>query len=138
MKTFSFYHKKSGDVHPQRFMTTNDEPGVLERNTPADHVPIEGELSHLCHYVDPHTRTVGEFTPDPPSDEHLWNAADRRFDLKPEVLAKQRARQAALAQIWALEAHQHRAVREFLLGHGGADRLAEIDSQISALRSALT
>ncbi len=43
-----------------------------------------------------------------------------------------------LAQIVALEAHQHRAVREAMLGHSGAsDHLAKLDAEIAALRSEL-
>jgi len=43
-----------------------------------------------------------------------------------------------LAQIVALEAHQHRAIREAMLGHSGAsDHLANLDAEIAALRSKL-
>lgn len=43
-----------------------------------------------------------------------------------------------LAQIVALEAHQHRAVREAMLGHSGAsDHIARLDAEIAALRSKL-
>lgn len=43
-----------------------------------------------------------------------------------------------LAEIVALEARQHRAMREALLGHSGAgDFLADLDAKITALRSKL-
>lgn len=43
-----------------------------------------------------------------------------------------------LAQIVALEARQHRSIREALLGHSGAsDHLANLDAEIAALRTRL-
>lgn len=43
-----------------------------------------------------------------------------------------------LAEVVALEAHQHRAIREAILGYSGAsDHLANLDVRIAALRSKL-
>jgi DNA-binding transcriptional regulator YdaS (Cro superfamily) len=43
-----------------------------------------------------------------------------------------------LAQIVALETHQHRAIREAMLGRSGAtDHLARLDAEIAALRTML-
>jgi len=63
---------------------------------------------------------------EPPSPS--LNAAAARDPLNAHILA----------QIVALEAHQHRAIREAMLGHSGAsDHLANLDAEIAALRSKL-
>jgi hypothetical protein len=154
MKTVSFFHKDTGALHSNQLICSDDS--VVAMNTPADHIAIDGHFDHLSKRVDVanpefvdvyvnRTKTdtpakalrykVVDYVPPSPSDDHEWNSETKRWVIKAEVIAKAQAKAAALAQIAALEAKGVRAGREMQLGvAGAAERLADIDKQIAALR----
>jgi hypothetical protein len=115
-------------------------PDDLVRNTPPGCAAIEGKFDAGSQRVDLQTGEVVDYRPDPPDADHEWNDAARRWTLRPEIAAARRARVNAIAQIESLEARQARPMRELALNPDNAraaDVLAEIESQISVLRSQL-
>jgi len=116
MKDFSFYDPVTGELTGEHF-SSSDPMGVALNVTEA-RPAVEGRHDHKTHRVDLKSMQIVPHTEAPPP-----HPVDVRYDL--------------LAQIAALEAKQHRAVREFLLGKGGADRLREMDDAIAAIRTSL-
>lgn len=137
-RVVSFYHCTTGIFHPRHVMCTDLETITL--NTPPDHIPIEGDhFDPLTQRVDVETGRIVDQLPPPPSPDHEWNAASRRWQLKPEVLARQLAQRNALARIKQLENKAQRALREHVLNKPGAtERLTSIDQEIAQLRTILT
>lgn len=135
MRHVTFFHKETGLLHHVSVLVSDDAAVAL--NTPHDHIaidhPPEGILDRLSQRVDVTTGEVVAYQPPRPSNNHEWDERSKRW--KPSEAS--RARVAALAQIRMLEANQSRAIREFLLGRGSADRLREIDDQIGELRKLL-
>jgi hypothetical protein len=116
-----FYHAKTGELMPHVFMTSDER--TLALNTPAGHKAIDVGDETLS----PQTHTIDVGTGQPIA----------RSAPLPDPRAAARATAAAHAEIERLEHGQARAVREFLLGRGGADRLQEIDAAIAAERAKL-
>ena len=137
MLVVSFYHCETGIFNGRHLMVS--DPSMIPLNTPPDHIAIEGDhYDPLTQRVDVATGKVVDHIPPQPSADHEWNSISRRWQLRPEITAKQQARQAALGRITELELKALRALREHALGKPGAHaRLAAIDTEISALREAL-
>jgi hypothetical protein len=137
MLVVSFYHRETGIFNGRHLMVS--DPSMIPLNTPLDHIAIEGDYyDPLTQRVDVATGKVVDHIPPGPSEDHEWNSISRRWQLRPEITAKQQARQAALGRITELELKALRALREHALGKPGAhERLAAIDTEISALREAL-
>jgi hypothetical protein len=137
MRVVSFYHRETGVFNGRHLMVS--DPALIPLNTPPDHIAIEGDhYDPLTQRVDVATGKVIDHIPPPPSAEHEWNSISRRWQLKPEVTARQKARESALARITALELKALRALREHALGKPGAhERLSSIDNEISQLRDVL-
>jgi len=137
VKMVSFYHRETGLFHPMN-LTVSDE-SVIALNTPPDHLVIDGVHDRLSQRVDLVTGAVVDYQPPAPGADHEWDEITKRWKLNAAVVAREAAHFSAMARIIALEARQHRAVRELALGHDGAkQRLQAIDDEISALRSALS
>lgn len=67
-----------------------------------------------------------------------WNASIRRWQMKPELVAKEEACRVALEPIRHLELKALRALRQHALGQATAiDRLKSIDDEIAQLRATL-
>lgn len=116
MKTYSFYHRETGRVHPTVVSTSMDDPP----DAPTDHVVFEGRADHKRHRVD---LTTGELV----EDREL---AAAHADLHRNSTIK--------AQIESLERQQPRAVREAILGDQAAvERLRALDDRIATLRDIL-
>lgn len=136
MKMFSFWHTDTGLFNGQTFATTNNDAVAL--NTPADHIAIEGAHDHLSQRVDITTGQVIDYQPPAPSPDYEWNIDTKRWQLSAAAQSKIDNHNSALAQILELEAKGARAMRELALGATGVQqRLADIDTQITALRSNL-
>jgi hypothetical protein len=137
MRVIWFYHKDTGLFHGRNLMT--DDSQLIAPNTPADYIAIEGDhFDLLSQRVDVATGLVVDRLPPQPSSDHEWNAAIRRWQLKPEVVAIEDARRNALERIRFLELKALRALREHALGHAAAIvRLKTIDDEIAQLRAAL-
>jgi hypothetical protein len=74
--------------------------------------------------------------PPQPSENHEWNSSIRRWQLKPEIAAREQAQQTALERIKYLELKALRALREHALGQVAAtQRLKAIDDEIVQLRT---
>jgi len=130
---YSFYHKVTGLFAEHVYSAC--EP-LLDLNTPADHVAIEGSFDPLSQKVDIATGQVIAYQPPAPSADHAWQADVKRWRLLPEVAERQEARRTTLTKIRELEASQGRAVREMLLT-GDRTKLVEIDTEIAKLRALL-
>jgi hypothetical protein len=115
------------------------DPELIPLNTPPDHIPIEGDhYDPMTQRVDVATGKVIDHIPPKPSDDYEWNGISRRWELRPEITARQQARKAALGRITELELKALRALREHALGKPGAhERLSAIDTEISDLRALL-
>jgi hypothetical protein len=137
MKVIWFYHKDTGLFHGRHLMT--DDPNLVAPNTPSDHIAIEGDhFDALSQRIDVATGMVIDRLPPQPSPEHEWNTGARRWQLKPDVLAIQNARQNALERIRILELKALRALREHALGQAAAiERLKTIEDEIAQLRTVL-
>jgi len=141
MKHFHFFHAETGVIHPDA-LAINASVGVEEAalaNCPAGHKPIAGNFDHLSQRVDIESGTVVDHQPPQPSPDHEWHSATKRWRLSEAATARREARTRAVEKIAALEAAQHRAVRELLLElvpeHPGLRRLREIEAEIAALRN---
>jgi hypothetical protein len=137
MRVVSFYHRETGLFNGRHLMVS--DPALIPLNTPPDHIAIEGDhYDPLTQRVDVASGLVVDHLPPKPSEDHEWSSTSRRWQLRPEVTAKQKARSDALARITELELKALRALREHALGKAGAhDRLSSIDSEISTLREVL-
>jgi hypothetical protein len=96
-----------------------------------------GRFDHLSQRVDITVdgHPVTDWQPPQPSLEHEWDPAAKRWTLSAAAQERQVTRAQALEQIAALEAAQHRPIREAALGIPGAlERVREIDVQVAALR----
>jgi hypothetical protein len=137
MRVVSFYHKVSGLFHARHLMSSDAKSITL--NTPSDHIAIDGDhFDRLSQRIDIKTGKVVDLLPPQPSDDHEWNGTDRRWQLKPEVVAREETRRHALLRITQLEMSGVRSLRELALGEAkAADRLKALDTEIAALRKSL-
>jgi hypothetical protein len=137
MRVVSFYHKVTGMFHARHLMASDDNAITL--NTPRDHIALDGDhFDRLSQRMDIKTGKVVDQVPAQPSVDHEWNATDRRWQVKPEVLAKEETRRHAMLRISQLEQSGIRSLRELALGEAKAtDRLKALDMQIAELRKAL-
>jgi hypothetical protein len=137
MRVVSFYHKVTGLFHARHLMSSDAK--AIVRNTPHDHIALDGDhFDRLSQRIDIETGKVIDQLPEQPSVEHEWNATDRRWQLKPEVVAREEARRHAIQRISQLELSGIRSLRELALGEAkAADRLKALDSEIAALRKSL-
>jgi hypothetical protein len=95
MRVVSFYHRETGMFNGRHLMVS--DPAMIPLNTPPDHIAIEGDhYDPLTQRVDIATGKVIDHLPPQPSPDHEWSAISRRWQLRPEVTAKQQARTAAL------------------------------------------
>jgi hypothetical protein len=138
MRVVSFYHKVTGMFHPRHLMSSDARSIVL--NTPRDHIAMDGDhFDRLSQRVDIKTGKVVDQLPEQPSADHEWNATDRRWQLKPEVVAKEDTRRNAILRIKQLELAGLRSLRELALGEvKAADRLKALDNEIATLRKSLS
>lgn len=134
MKTHSFYDPATGIFTGRQFSTSLADPdahaAALIANTPADHAHIEGAYDCLSQRVV--DGQVVEYQPPPPSADHEWNAATKRWQL---TAAAQKRHGDAL-QARALEGQQHSLVRRLALNPNDADaraRLQALHDQITLL-----
>jgi hypothetical protein len=96
-------------------LTENSD--LIAPNTPRDHIAIEGDnFDLLSQRVGVATGLVVDRLPPQPSPDHEWNAAIRRWQLGPEVVAIEEARRNALERIRFPELEALRALRERALG----------------------
>ena len=137
MRVVSFYHKVSGLFHARHLMSSDAKSIAL--NTPRDHIAIDGDhYDRLSQRIDIKTGNVVDKLPAQPSDDHEWNATDRRWQVKPEVVAREQTRRNAILRISQLEMSGLRSLRELALGEAkAADRLKALDSEIATLRKTL-
>jgi hypothetical protein len=137
MRVVSFYHKVTGRFHARHLMSSDAKSIVL--NTPLDHIAMDGDhFDRLSQRVDVKTGKVIDQLPAQPSADHEWNATDRRWQIKPEVVAKEETRRNAILRIKQLELAGLRSLRELALGEAkAADRLRALDTEIASLRDSL-
>jgi hypothetical protein len=137
-RVVSFYHKVSGLFHARHLMSSDAKSIAL--NTPDEHIAIDGDhFDRLSQRIDVKTGKVIDLLPTQPSDDHEWNATDRRWQMKPEVVAKEETRRHAILRITQLEMSGVRSLRELALGEAkAADRLKALDTEIAELRKSLT
>jgi hypothetical protein len=137
MRVVSFYHKVTGMFHARHLMSSDAKAITL--NTPRDHIALDGDhFDRLSQRMDVETGKVVDQVPVQPSVDHEWNATDRRWQVKPEVLAREETRRHAMLRIGQLEQSGIRSLRELALGEAkAADRLKALDAQIAELRRAL-
>jgi hypothetical protein len=136
IKTFSLYEASTGMFTGKRLQCDDDD--LLEVRLPAGTLTIEGAYDHMSQRVELSTGSVVAYHPLAPSPDHEWNAASKRWQLKPGVRESEGRRSVIYARIHALETSQGRAIREATLGDAAAmKRLKEIDAEIAALRAEL-
>lgn len=135
---WSFYDPATGALTGRTYAGPES---LLALNTPPGHHALKGHHDHLSKRVDLQSGAVVDWQPPQPSPDHQWDQQSRRWQLSASAQERQAARAEALERIAALEAAQHRAVRELLLElaseHPGLNRLQEIDTQIAQLREAV-
>jgi hypothetical protein len=137
MKTFSFFDPATGELSAET-VTCSDRQA--DANTRPGLTRIEGGLDHLSQRVDIETGDVIDYQPPAPSDLHEWDASIKRWRLPDAVVAAQAEQRALLAMIQRIEARQPRALRELMLTPSDRDarqRIADLDSEIAALRAKL-
>jgi len=137
MRVVSFYHKETGLFHPRHLMTSDAKSIAL--NTPPDHIAIDGDhYDRLSQRIDIKTGELVDLLPEKPSPDHEWNATDRRWQLRREVVAREEAHRHAMQRITQLEMSGVRSMRELALGEArAADRLRALEIEIAQLRKSL-
>jgi hypothetical protein len=137
MRIISFYHKDTGLFHGRNLMTSDSR--LIAPNTPPDHIAIEGDhFDPMSQRIDVATGQVVDRVPPQPSHDHEWNTSIGRWQVKPEIVAKEEASRAAVERIRYLEVKALRALREHALGEATAiDRLKSIDDEISQWRTTI-
>jgi len=138
VRVVSFYHKVTGLFHARHLMSSDAKAITL--NTPDDHIALDGDhFDRLSQRMDIKTGQVIDQVPAQPSADHEWNSTDRRWQVKPEVVAREEARRHALLRISQLEQSGIRSLRELALGEAkAADRLKALDSEIAELRKSIS
>jgi hypothetical protein len=138
VRVVSFYHKVTGLFHARHLMSSDAKAITL--NTPHDHIALDGDhFDRLSQRMDIKTGQVIDQVPAQPSADHEWNSTDRRWQVKPEVVAREEARRHALLRISQLEQSGIRSLRELALGEAkAADRLKALDSEIAELRKSIS
>jgi len=118
MKQLAFYHKDTGLLSPYHLITSDD--GNIALNTPPGHLPIEhpedSPLDHRRHRVDPATKSVLPYAPPPDPAE------ERRV-----------ARRARQSRMRVLLDEQRKAIVAYLTGGESADKIREIESELTSL-----
>ena len=143
-RIWHFYDLSTGLFTGQSFSAAREAD--LARNTPPGCGACEGVRDPYSQRVDLKTGEVVDWQPPEPSPDHEWDAQTKRWQLSAAAAEREARRAQALARIRALEALQHRALREAVLGIApseedrarGAMTLAEIDQEIAALRPLLS
>lgn len=137
MRVVSFYHKVSGLFHPRHLMSSDAKSIAL--NTPPDHIAIDGDhYDRLSQRIDIDTGKLVDLLPEQPSVDHEWNATDRRWQMKPHIVAREETRRHAMLRITQLEMSGVRSLRELALGEArAAERLRALDTEIAQLRKSL-
>jgi len=136
--SWSFYNATTGEFLPRLFSGSSK---LLEQNTPAGHVAIEGQFDPLSQRVDVETGEVVDYQPPQPDDDHEWREkvveGRPRWVKKREIVAREARAATAQADIDALERKQLRPMRELALDPSNAparQRVAEIEAEIVAKR----
>lgn len=139
MKIVSFYHKDTGLLNSVQFMCSDDADLVL--NTPKNHAVIDGHHDSLCKKVDIESKTVVDYQPLQPSENHEWNNFTKRWVHTKEYQVRLEKRNAAAFQISMLECRQPRILRKIALQAEGwmtyKSELIEIENQITELEKDL-
>ena len=88
MNTWSFADASSGLFTGRTF---SGLPGMIDGNTPAGCIAVEGMHDHLCRRVDLTTGEVVTYQPPPPADTDMvtwvWNTATERYVAEPTLEA---------------------------------------------------
>jgi len=145
MKTYSFYDAQTGLFVGKTF-SSNDEQHDTRRDPVKAHTPegLQSNRRYSRSLVKEGRSATGEvvdYQPVQPSPEHEWNSDTKRWVVSAAAADRTRKRTAALARIAALEAAQHRPLRELALNPQNADArkgLETIDSEIGGLRVSVT
>jgi hypothetical protein len=136
IKTYSLYEAASGLFTGKRLHC--DDEGLLAVRLPAGTLALEGSYDHRTQRMDLSTGAVVSYRPPAPSPDHEWDAATKRWQVRPAASSPEGRTGVIYARIQALEASQGRAVREATLGDAKAiKRLKEIDAEINKLRDEL-
>ena len=137
MRVVSLYHKVSGLFHPRHLMSSDAKSIAL--NTPPDHIAIDGDhYDRLSQRIDIDTGKLVDLLPEQPSADHEWNTTDRRWQMKPDIVAREETRRHAMLRITQLEMSGVRSMRELALGEArAADRLRALEIEIAQLRKSL-
>lgn len=122
------FANEAGDVLPQKF---HGPTHLLSVNTPEGCIAVAENLDHLSQ------RIVGgvvvDYQPPPPSVDHEWNGTTKRWQMKPDVLAKQNMKAAALVTLTALDQSEIRALSDVIAGLDILD--PEARARLLAIRS---
>jgi hypothetical protein len=130
---WNFYNAETGLLHGRTFSST--DASVIDANTPAGCVAIEGDFDPLSQRFDLELGKIVDYQPARPSSDHEWNATARRWQLSAKAAQDEADDAIARDAIARLEQSQLRSMREALLGDAQAKtRIADIDQQIVKLR----
>jgi hypothetical protein len=116
---WSFYNPETGEIFKRTFSGSTK---LLELNTPAGMVAIEGAFDHRTQRIDVDTKKAVDYQPGI------------------DAARAETSEQQAQARVAILEAAQSRPLRELAIDPSNAtakQRLAEIDGEIASLRPLL-
>lgn len=128
-RTWSFYDLRTGAFVGKRYSASTDS--ALDRNTPAGCGALEGAFDHLSQRVIVENRQVVDYQPSQPDADHAWDATDKRWRKRADVVAGERRSAKTSLRIEELRALQIARVVELLLPTDR--RLQEIEEQIAEL-----
>lgn len=166
MRNVTYYHKDTGALH--RLSTLASDDLAIALNTPADHVPIDHppsgsyldwqsqrvnlELVRAEHeaHVQAHAESaappeyrpsiavVEDWQPPPPSPEHEWNSAAKRWQLGAKAREAAEVARAGTARRAEIIAEQQPLLRRLALNPDDAaarSALADLHAEASRLES---
>lgn len=146
-KTWHVYDKTTGEFTGETFSSSvadpanDDLPNGMEANVPDGRAVIAAaHVDHLSKKIDLDTGEVVDHVPPAPSDDHFWHTDQKRWYIKPEVAGKRNRHAATMQKIDALEAKQHRIIRDIFLNDENGEakkKLHDIEDQIVELRKEL-
>lgn len=133
--TVTFYELQSGRILDGHFSGPKKS---LRSNTPDGCGYIHGLVDHLCFKVDIESGKLVACQPRPPSPDHEWNHVTERWQLKPEVVERQRQAVLIKSQLQKLDASELRAqgdLIDLLTGSAEPAPLVEAQQRLAAVRA---
>ena len=142
MRSVSYYHKGTGEIHGKTVVASDDRAIELNKPSP-EHIALDNPDSGLpfdplSQRVDVSTGKIVDYQPPPPSADHEWQGTTRRWILNQATRERDENKRAARARIASLADGERHLIRQLVLNPSDAaarGALQAIDTEIAQLLS---